>query len=188
MTDQLSPFNQHQFDRCMRWFAARHGELTQYQLVKLHVMTDVFHVLETGLPVIGGRFRRWKLGPVVPNGWHRTRQYVQQFEAGSRPPALSVRPTDGSAYRYSVPEDAETEEQEFSASEVRAMERAWAEVGELSWEESHRYFHTPESFMGKAWLEAPQNGPIPWELIVDCYDAATGEDHGHVKALMALGV
>src|SRR4051794_15408033 len=69
---QITPFNQHRFDAVIRYLSARHGRtLTQNDIVKIHVMTDVYHVIDYGMPVMGGQLEPWKHGAVVQRAYNR---------------------------------------------------------------------------------------------------------------------
>ena len=190
MVSQLAPFNQIQFDRCMRWFASHHGPQTQYDLVKLHVMTDVFHVLAHGKPVIGGEFLKWTNGPVPSPAFGRLHRFIARHEQGKPEDVFEISPTQGKAYTFALPSGQKVDEDEFSPSEIAAMNRAWNEIGCMTWQESQDYFHLAEdSFMGKAYEEAgAKNAPLDWNTIIDAYDERSEENHEHIKSLIALGV
>jgi len=189
MPSQLAPFNQHQFDRCMQWFLKYHGPLTQIQMLKLHVMTDVFHVLQHGSPVIGGDLRKWEWGPLVPSAWGHLNQETKRYQQGITPYSFAVEPTKSNANMFSVPENTAVDEDEFSPSEIQAMKRAWKTIGGSRWKQIERFFHSPENFMGKAWTDAgPKNSPIDWNEIIEAYDEKSGEDHSHIKSLIAMGI
>src|SRR5438034_11767384 len=62
---QLQPFNDHRFDDCMAFLAAKHGRpLSVYEMMKLHAMIDVYHTLDRGKPVIGGSLWPFTNGPI----------------------------------------------------------------------------------------------------------------------------
>lgn len=189
MLNQLAPFNQHELDRCMQWFVKKHGPLTQYLMVKLHVMSDVFSVLDKGMPIIGGPLLKWELGPTVPSAWGWLKRQAKLYEQGDERASFVVQETGRKAELYSLPEGAAVDEDEFSPAEVRAMSRAWDEIGELSWQDSQDYFHVPNFFMGKAWTDAGiRNAPIDWNAIIDAFDSERSEDHTHIKTLLAIGI
>jgi hypothetical protein len=183
------PFNEEQFDRCSLWLAMKLGRpVTQYDLVKFHVMTDVYHVLTYGRPVIGGPLERWKLGPVVRRAYHRLVNEAQRYERGKLGGPLFVSAVRGNTYRYAARPGATVDEEEFSQSEVMAMEEAMNVVN-LSFAASQDFFHDPEgSFMGKVWASTGEGCPIDWCSIIDAYDAQHRTDHTHIKTLIALGV
>ncbi len=189
MPNQLAPFNQYQFDRCMQWLVSKHGPLTQLQMVKLHIMTDFYHILRYGSPVIGGALRKWNFGPVVREAWVRLDREARSFQEGSPECPFDVQPTQGKAREYSLPSGVVVDEDEFGKAEMGAMDDAWEMIGGKSFNEIREFFHSPQYFMGKAWTEAgAMNCPIDWAAIVDAYDAEQGEDHSHIKSLMALGI
>jgi len=187
MTSQLSPFNENQFDRCMLWFCVNKGKsLNQYDMVKLHVLTDIFHTLDYGLPVIGGTMRPWPYGPVVQDAYFR----IMNVYSVKGPFKMSSG--SGNTRQFSPSECAEIDPDDFSVSEVKAMERAWLvhKIEHPGFNDSQRYFHEPSaSFIGKAYDAAQREGRnLSWEDIVTAYDEESGEDHSHVLSLMSLGI
>jgi len=69
-------------------------------------------------------------------------------------------------------------------------------VDQHDWPSRKEYFHNPAvSFWGKAyekaragWTSRGKSPPIEWDLLIDFYDQETGEDHHHVRQMIALGV
>lgn len=186
--DQLLPFNRERFDECMAYLGGRHRwPLTQYDMVKLHVMTDVFHTLRTGRPMIGGPLSRWKHGPVVRPAYNRVRRWGHDWEAtGKQPAAFEVvgKRRNAFLFRPTLPVD----DTHFGGDERAALGQAWRCVTTKGWSASQRFFHA-ESFIGRVWEAVGADGePIDWNAIVDAYAA----DHpeyalaAHVKALIAL--
>ena len=183
------PFNELQFDRCALWLAMRlPRSLTQYDLIKFHVMTDIYHVLEYGRPVIGGAVVKWKFGPVVPRAYHRLMREALRFQHGREEGDLHVDMGPGNIYRFSARSGAVVDEDEFSQSEINAMERAM-KIVRMGWSESQRFFHVPaKSFVGKVWASTDDGCPIDWNRIIDAYDQEHQTDHSHIKTLISLGV
>jgi hypothetical protein len=191
MPAQLIPFNEHQFDRCALWLAKKLGKTpTQYDLIKFHIMTDIYHVLECGTPVIGGAIAKWPAGPAVGRAYARISP--SRVRPGTVIGSLEVmdcyKTVHGTICKFVARDGATVDEEEFSASEVSAMEKA-LKIIELDWNSSQAYFHNPQrSFVGKAWFEARDSGPIDWNSIIDAYDAENGTDHSAIKEIVALGV
>lgn len=186
---QLMPFNEEQFDRCALWLARRLGRsVTQYDLLKFHVMTDIYHVLACGRPVIGGKLEKWKYGPVVSRAWHRLDYQTRCYEMGRDEGVLSVQAREGNAYRFAARPGAKVDQDDFSKTEIDAMEAA-LKVVRMGFAKSQTFFHKPRgSFVGKAWHDTQDGCPIDWNLIIDAYDSQHGTDHSHIKTLIALGV
>lgn len=181
------PFNDCQFDKAMLWLSSRHGPLTQYDMVKLHIMTDVFHVLAHGRPVIGGSLERWKNGAVVRPAYGRLRRLIVHYEMGKETGDFLVAPTNGNAYTFQPKPETVVDADDFSQSELDAMECAWQAIGGMNWNRSQQYMHDPSSFMGVAWTAAGQeNSPIDWISIIDAFDRQHRTDHSHIKSLISL--
>src|SRR5580704_9195545 len=73
---QLQPFNEHRFDDCMAYLAAKNCRpLSVYEMMKLHVMIDVYHAIARGKPVIGGSLSPFTNGPVSRSAKSRITQW-----------------------------------------------------------------------------------------------------------------
>jgi hypothetical protein len=185
---RLMPFNECRFDDCMAYLAGAHRRpLGTYEMMKLHVMIDVYHTLDRGKPAIGGAFWPFTNGPVARAAKSRVRHWESRYEkTGAMPDGFMLKEEGGRlvATPVRVP-DCE----DFSAAELDAMERAWRDViGPLDaaggFSSSQEFFHK-DSFIGRAWEKARQRGSfLDWNEIIDEYDAATGEDHSHIKLLL----
>lgn len=184
---QLMPFNEHRFDACLTYLSKEYGKtLTQYDMVKLHVMIDVFHVLEYGRPVIGGRVQPWEHGPVVRLAYNRIMQWWHTVkETGKQPEKFHIEHLQNKKIAFTATTDPDFDD--LSETEIEAMERAWKAVMTKNWESSQAYFHDPSTFMGRAWSNASAEGrSIDWDEIIDAYDELTGENHSHVKRMIRL--
>lgn len=188
---QLAPFNEHRFDAIMAYFSRKYGrKLSQYDMMKLHVMTDVFHVLQTAKPVIGGSLEPWQYGPVVRPAYHRVAKWWHDFDrTGKHPESFRLVEQDGNAKRFEAA--VEIDEDDFSDSEKAAMHAAWESVKDLldNWSRAERFFHHAEgSFIGRAWHQAKSAGrPVmDWNEIIDCFDEMNHTDHSRIKTLMTL--
>lgn len=182
--DQIAPFNEIRFDVCMAYLSQRYDRgLTQYDMVKLHLMTDIFHMLNQAKPVIGGQVQAWDLGPVVPNAYNRVMHWAYQHdESGFQPDILKIVTRRGKSCEFT--NSGQIDESEFSKSELVAMERAWDAIMHLGWNESQDYLHKT-SFVGRAWSKARQeHRNIEWDEVIDEYDRENQTDHNHIKALI----
>ncbi len=189
LPNQLRPFNKERFDECMAFISAKHrSPLTQYDMVKLHIMADVYHFLNHGKPIIGGPVFRRKHGPVVQPAYARVRGWGDDWErTDAQPEAFQVVGKRRNVYIFrpllAVGSDA------FSRSELEALEQAWQCVMTKGWRVSQRFFHEEDSFIGRAWRAAGVDGqPIDWRVIVDAYRELHPEfKHAdHLKALIGL--
>ncbi|HEX4792464.1 MAG TPA: hypothetical protein VH370_01665 [Humisphaera sp.] len=180
---QLIPYNAVQFDRCMAYLAQKWARgLTRYDMVKLHVMTDVYHVLETGHQSIGGPLEPWNLGPVVARSWARLSRWERRFDQlGEEPPGYALGRSDKgyTTYRPTAAPDLD----ELAASELAAMDRAVELLKPMSFDESQRFFHGDKTFMGQAYNSARRNHQkqISWADIIDAYADQEGIDLTDLK-------
>jgi hypothetical protein len=185
---QLMPFNEFRFDDCMAYLAAKHNRaLSVYEMMKLHVMIDVYHTLARGKPAIGGKVSAFTNGPVSRSSKSRVDDWHRKYERYASMPEAFVLLDDGDRVRAKpviMPE-----EDDFSPAELAAMERAWKDVvvllEERGFEESQRFFHSA-SFIGRAWAKARQRGTnLDWYEIIEEYDSDhPGEDHSWATAML----
>lgn len=185
--NQLLPFNESRFDACMAYLSAKHSrDLTQYDMVKLHVMTDIFHALEHGKPVIGGALDAWQFGPLVEKAYNRVRRWrFVVDETGEQPEFFEFVGQKGAADRFRAREPVNDED--LSPSEVKAMTKAWDVIMSLDWSESQDYFHSDSTFIGRAWKKAREaRVGVDWDDIIDEYDRQFDENHAHIKRLVRV--
>jgi len=173
----------------MAYLSRKHGNriLTQRDIVKLHVMTDVYHVLHVGKPVIGGPLLRWEGGAVVKQCYNRLRHWGYRWEDDkTQPESYKILGKQGKKFLYEP--IMEVDATDFSRSELVAMDEAWNAVMS-GYEESDKFFHSPDTFMGRAWLKAQRDGcPIRWEDIIDAYADLTPSYtlREHVKVMVSF--
>ncbi|HZL38303.1 MAG TPA: type II toxin-antitoxin system antitoxin SocA domain-containing protein [Tepidisphaeraceae bacterium] len=180
---RLIPFNPHRFDACMSFLAQKIYDrpLTTFELVKLHVMTDVFHVLRTGHQAIGGELCAWTYGPVVEPAYHRLKEWEHRHEESG----LQFQPTgyqivDGEVTGFSpnVPFDPE----DLAPSELDAMAQASDLLRPMSFDQAFWFFHSDQTFMGRAYNHARRESrALAWDDIIDAHDALRGSNLQHLK-------
>jgi len=185
---QTLPFNEFRFDDCMAYLSAKHDrELSVYEMMKLHVMIDVFHTISRGKPVIGGTFCAFRSGPVSRKAKHHVREWLDSYEEGSETPDM-FDATEKNAETYFKAKES-PDPDEFSKSELDAMNKAWDTVIPLldeSFKKSQDYFHK-DSAVGKAWSRANNAGrELNWNDIIDEFERETGRNHSHLKTIMQL--
>ena len=162
---QLQPFNEHRFDDCIAYLSAKYRRpLSTYEMMKLHVMIDVHHTLDRGKPVIGGSISAFTNGPVSRSAKSRVTHWRKRYEQIGEMPDGFILIEDEEWFRVKptrVPED-----DDFSAAELAAMEKAWQDVIPLLDEHgfpiSQNYFHR-DSFIGRAWKTAQSREPLGLE-------------------------
>jgi len=186
---QLQPFNEHRFDDCMAYLSAKHGRpLSTYEMMKLHVMIDVHHTLNNAMPVIGGDIWPFKNGPVPNCAKHRVADWIKKYEeAGDLPEGFKII---DKGERYQFDPTRVPEKDDFSESELAAMELAWRDVVLTldqpdGFSASQKFFHG-DTLIGEAWNKAWNRGTaLDWNEIIDAYGATySGLDYSHIKTMM----
>lgn len=177
---RLIPFNPHRFDACAAYLAQQYGRpLTIFELVKHHVMTDVFHVLQTGHQAIGGELEPWPWGPVNERAYKRLKHWEHCHEETQEQPA-EYELTKADLYGFSP--RASFDLDDTSPAELRAMNNAIGLLSGKSFQESYDFFHGNDTFMGRAYNAAKAEGrALAWDDILDAHDALHGTDHQHIK-------
>ena len=177
---RLIPFNPHRFDACAAYLAQQYGRpLTIFELVKHHVMTDVYHVLQTGHQAIGGELEPWPYGPVNERAFKRLKHWEHLHEeTGYQPAEYEVTKAD----LYAFTPRADFNPDDTSPAELQAMDMAIDLLQRQSFGDAYRFFHGDDTFMGRAYNAAEaENRAIAWDDILDAYDALHGTDHQHIK-------
>lgn len=172
---QLAPFNEHRFKLCIQYLSA-YGKrtLTQYDIVKLHVLIDVFHVLEHGQPIIGGQLCAWEHGPVVKKAYNRAMHWYHAYmDRGELPEGMSIGKGDGRRVEFTATQRVDPVE--FSDAEIESMLRAYHTLmdSKRTWKARDEYFHGPDTFLGRAWGRRWKSGTrdieISWDDVIDEY-------------------
>jgi hypothetical protein len=173
---KLIPFNPHRFDACMSYLAQAtyRRPLTIFELVKLHVMIDVFHVLQHGHQAIGGELAPWPYGPVVELAYNRLRHWHRSYEeSGSQPSEYEVLSGEVTAFQPKVAFDPE----DISLSELEAMAKAVELLRPMSFDAAYRFFHSNDTFMGRAYnIALAQRRALAWSDIIDAHDQIHGSN------------
>lgn len=180
---RLIPFNPHRFDACMRYIAQRiyKRPLTIFEMVKHHVMTDVFHVLGHGHQTIGGELQPWPYGPVVEPAYRRLKGWEHYHEGNAdRAQPAEYQITDGelSGLMPTITFDPD----DLSPSEMDAMNQASQLLRPMSFDDAFRFFHSNDTFMGRAYnLAKDENRAMAWGGIIDAHDQLLATDLQHPK-------
>ena len=177
--NQLQPFNEARFDACMAYLGQKmSADLTQYEMVKLHVVIDLIHTAFHGQPVIGGRLEAWQYGPVIDSAYNRVKRWGHRFDKyGTQPEQFDIVSRDGN--KLVLRPTCEIDPDEFSPAEIDAMERAWQLVKNehVRWSSSQDFFHNPATPIGKVWCVARENdSPIDWRDFVRAWGDQFGSD------------
>jgi hypothetical protein len=178
---KLIPFNPHRFDACMGYLAqavyAR--PLTIFEMVKLHVMTDVFHVLQHAHQAIGGELTPWPYGPVVEPAYNRLKHWQHRNdEDGTQPTEYQIIPGEVTGFQPRAAYDPE----DLAPAELEAMNKAVTLLRPLSFDDAYRFFHSNDTFMGRAYNRAKAEGrALAWGDIIDAHDQIHGSDLQHLK-------
>jgi uncharacterized phage-associated protein len=180
------PFNEVRFRECMAYLAhVKAKSLSQLRLVEFSLLTDLFHVLRCGKPVIGGSLAPWELGPVVQEAYRLCVNWRTDYDRLGRHPVGFKVVALGSGGKLRVKAAGEADMDAFSRYEIESMERAWEEIGHLNLPSLRHYTHSPDTFLGYAYSSAKAASRLmDWCEIIDAYDRFRGEDHSAVKALI----
>jgi hypothetical protein len=180
----MSAFQEDIYTASLRKIAIEQNTpLDAYDMVKLHVLTDFFHILEEGESAIGGQPMALPHGPVVQEAYDLATKWAGAGGAffvvnpmGSRSP---MAPTDMS------PPSGLWGELES------AIDRAWLVHHGMNFDESQRFFHDEGEYFGSAWsAKKPDAGAsgwgqhIDWADVVSAYEQKTGEDMSDVLTLL----
>src|SRR6266704_354270 len=85
---RLLPFNEDRFEDCLAYLSAKHQRsLTVYEMMKLHVMIDVYHTIDHGKPIIGGELWPFTNGPVARCAKNRVAEWEEQYQTFGTHPA-----------------------------------------------------------------------------------------------------
>jgi len=191
---QLQPFNEFRFNDCMAFLAEKHSRaLSLYEMMKLHVMIDVYHTIAHGKPVIGGPIAAFTNGPVPRSSKSHIARWKKIYEqSGQMPDGFLIEEhRDRLTFIPTQPPSRD----DFSDAEIAAMDRAWTDVvyildkdgDEEGWIASQKYFHK-DSFIGRAWEHARHHGTsLDWCRILDEYKKDHQDaDIDGVKSLLCI--
>jgi len=155
--------------------------LTIFELMKHHVMTDVFHALAHGHQVIGGEMEPWPFGPVVEPAYNRLKHWEHKHEESGgvfQPAEYEILDGELAAYRPCASFDPD----DMSPAEVDAMNRAADLLRPMSFDDAYRFFHSDDTFMGRAYNRAlRENRALAWGEIIDAHDQIEGSNLQHLK-------
>jgi hypothetical protein len=178
---KLIPFNADRFDACAS-FLANHvygRPLSIFELVKHHVMTDVFHVLRHGHQAIGGELQPWQYGPVVEPAYKRLKHWAHCHEEHGFQPS-EYRIIDGAPESFLPLIEADPDD--LSPAEVKAMHQAAELLRPMDFDAAFYFFHSDSTFMGRAYNRAKSEGrALAWGDIIDAHDQLHGTDLQHLK-------
>lgn len=177
---KLIPFNAARFDACMAALSQIYGKpFTILDMVKLHVMTDVYHVLDTGHQAIGGALAPWKFGPVVKEAYCRLDHWYHEWqETGLEPAEYGLLPSQYTIYQPRQQPDFD----DISQSEQRAMQKAADLLRPMDFSLAYDFFHNDSTFMGRAYNRAAQEQRLlSWTDILDAHDQIAGTDSSRIK-------
>jgi hypothetical protein len=179
---QLIPFNPSRFDLCMAYLAHEvyRRPLTLFEMIKLHVMLDVYHVLEHAHQAIGGELEPWPYGPVVAPAYQRLKNLEEQREQSNhqfQPAQYSIIDADITGFQ---PTTADFDE--LAPSEQAAADRAARLLKPMSFDDVYRFFHSDDTFMGRAYnIAKRETRAIAWPDIIDAHDQLHGTSLASLK-------
>ena len=211
---QITPLNEQRRDEALYLLAQEsEREMTQYDVCKVQVLADTFHVIDTGRVIFGGELVALRFGPLISSTLDACGRWALGAVAaaavaapqgsGERPPLELVRregrDNNIAVYRASLdPWRAEAATWEsFAEPEEVNIRRAFRTVLDMpSWKESQRYFHEPISAIGYAWEKATRPYPKPlstrvamnWFDVLDGAESVDKTDVGYARSMLRLWV
>lgn len=184
---QIVPFDEGMLRQCIAYLS--HGKqrsFTQLYVVKFSVLIDLFHLMSCGKPVIGGSVAPWESGPVVEEAYRACSTWRADFDRFGRHPA-GLRVTSRTVTKVGVGSAASVDFDEFSQTEVDAMEQAWGEIGHLNYDGLRHYTRSPNTYLGASYFAARREERLMgWDDIIESYDRFRATDHSAVQALIRL--
>jgi hypothetical protein len=187
MIYELQPFNQARFDACMAWVAKEFDRsFSQYEAVKIHALADALHTVRYHNPIVGGRLRKLRHGPVDLDALNRSKDWSDDDKSSPMSPVAKR----GKCI-YFARKPGPTHEDMFTPSELDAIRDAARIVFSMTFAESQKFFHGDQdgsnTFLGKAWKATKSDkAPISWEDIVTAYSKETKHDAAQLRALICL--
>jgi len=186
----LIPFNPRRFDMVMSYLVQGIYDrpLTLFEMIKHHVMADVFHVLDHGHQIIGGDLQPWKWGPVVKPAYSRLKKWEHGLEKKekSQPAEYEITPGEYTAF---MPRIA-FEPDDIAPSEEQAINNAANLLKPMSFDTAYHFFHDNSTFMGRAYnaAKAQDDRSLAWTEIIAAYDAIHRTDHSQImRRLISYG-
>lgn len=186
---QLKPFNPSIFDEVMGFYGQRYKQVfDQYEAMKLHVVIDVLHTLETGQPLIGGPLYAWDYGPVVSSAYQR----ISLCANGDATKPVEKIGEKGTRKFFRA--TAAFDEENFTRPQLAIFEKAWQLVKSMPFDRSQRYFHgiDNDNAIGYAWKRAKQRHPgaakppMDWLDILHGAEKLESLDVAHIRTLVEL--
>jgi hypothetical protein len=209
---EVSPLNVQRRDDALYLLATEHGKpITPYDICKTLVLADVFHVIDTGKVIFGGKLYALPYGPITKNTLDDCKRWASGlFLAGMLgvnfpPEASPLQPSGLTGSRNHIvefkasPEYGRRNEASwdwFSDAEVDNTRRAYEkvmEMGSLS-SKSQRYFHDPVSAIGFAYdlatkpLAKPFKSRVEmnWFDVLDGAEQVEKKDVSYARAMLGL--
>ena len=215
LVSSISALNVQRRDDALYLLALESGKLlSPYDICKTQVLADVFHVVETGKAIFGGKLYAFPYGPVVKQTLDDIKRWISAFavtathvqeRAPAAKPLVPVRWGQGAIDPYPEfgPSPTYAAEREvdwgwFADGEVSNIRRAFSKViqmGSLS-SQSQRYFHEPISAIGYAYSFAIRDCPKPlkgrvdmnWFDVLDGAEKVEGTDVNYARAMLGLWI
>ena len=177
----MGVFDEKRFSAILGHIVREYNEpLDQYDMVKVHVLTDFFHVLGEGEPVIGGTPRILPYGPVIQEAYDTVQRWI------SHGGEFSVVASYGNRMQLAPNSQDDSEWDSLLWGEAQAAAvKAWETHAPMGFKNSQKFFHDPSQYFGAVWSKHSNRWgtPINWVDVIESYEKITGEDHGEAKAL-----
>ncbi|MGF1634129.1 MAG: hypothetical protein ACFCVE_09800 [Phycisphaerae bacterium] len=209
---EVAPLNVQRRDDALYLLATEYGRpLTQYEVCKTVVLSDVLHVIETGRVIFGGSLVALPYGPIIDGTFDACRSWARGGVAAalmapwvSSPSAplhkSGTMPGREHVSIFVAADDygrrSEASWDGFAADEQRHIREAYSRVIGMTFGDSQRYFHEPVSAIGYAYEVAtrPFDKPFRGSVAMNWFDMLDGAeriervDVGYARDLLGLWV
>ena len=187
--NQLQGLNPHHAERVLSYLLSRHNiALTIREMICLHALIEVEHVLKYGQVCTGGAFGVWKHGPICKRLYAHLKElgYAQQEGCNQNPDYLDCIGTSKRMI-FLAAKNTDRNRDDLSDAELESMEAAFKQLREMTIENGIMFFRGELEFLNKAWTRAYlQNRDMCWYDVLDEYQKQTGEDMSYIKSCIGL--
>lgn len=180
----LMRFDPNTYTSTLRYLSCAHNTpLDIYDMVKLHILTDFFHILAEGEPGIGGTPKALPYGPVVQGAYGMASEW-----GGSGGDFYAVQQAGNRVLMAPKQQDTGDLWPEL----IDAASQAWNLHSGMSFKQSQSFFHDSDQYFGRVWSKyKPDDGkngwgsPIEWDEVIRAYEDISGNDCSDVLTLLS---
>jgi hypothetical protein len=186
---QLQSLNTHHAERVLSYLLSWHNvALNLREMLCLHVLIEVEHVLKYERACVGGALGTWKHGPVCKRLHAHLKTLDYAYREGAKPESNLIAYASPNGRTLFVSKvDAHHNRDDLSDAELECMEAAFNNLREMPFEYGRLCFRGTLQFICNAWKSAYIKGrDMCWYEILDEYQNQTGEDISYIKSCVGL--